>query len=244
VIGDSGSNDIVIASDPSGWVISDPSGVSAIDGCTRTATEAHCPSGGTLNTLTVFSGGGDDSVRLDPRVPATVRTQLDGGAGNDTLVGGGGRDTLDGGGSGTDVLMGMGGGDALQTNGGADVLQGGAGSDLLVSDNPCSGVHFDGGAGGGDNASFARSGAGVVAKIGGAVTQRSGGCSPDQISRSVENLEGSNGSDVLIGDRGANNLLGRVGDDVLKGRAGNDRLTGGPGADRLIGGPGKDRTFK
>jgi Ca2+-binding RTX toxin-like protein len=242
VTGDDGNNDITVSFDGS-WVVTDPSGIAGGDGCSAGGTTVRCPSGGSLNVLSVFAGPGNDGVTLAPSIPASVRTQLDGGTGDDRLTGGAGNDTLDGGAGGTDVLIGLGGGDALQTEGGGDSLQGGPGSDLMVTANPCAGTTFDGGPGHGDNASFARSGAGVTAVIGGTATT-GGACPADQILGSVENLEGSNGNDTLVGDGEANNIFARSGNDVLKGRGGNDRLTGGAGADKLVGGAGKDRTFQ
>src|SRR5205085_731773 len=53
----------------------------------------------------------------------------------------------------------------------------------------------------------------------------------------MENLVGSEFSDMLTGYVGANNIEGRGGDDILNGSFGNDILDGGAGNDILDGGP-------
>jgi serralysin len=57
---------------------------------------------------------------------------------------------------------------------------------------------------------------------------------------SIERLDGSRFSDVLIGDAARNQLKGNDGADALDGRAGADRLNGGKGNDVLTGGTGRD----
>lgn len=50
----------------------------------------------------------------------------------------------------------------------------------------------------------------------------------------IENVIGSDDSDVLLGDQEKNELVGNEGDDVLNGRGGDDLLEGGGGADVFI----------
>ena len=56
----------------------------------------------------------------------------------------------------------------------------------------------------------------------------------------IENVEGSQASDVVSGDSGSNYLSGNDGDDAISGRDGNDTLVGGEGDDTLDGGGGRD----
>jgi Ca2+-binding RTX toxin-like protein len=70
---------------------------------------------GTVSSIEVNAGGGDDIVGVDSTKPAT----LNGGSGNDELNGGRGNDTLVGG-DGNDTLRGGLGADALQGGNGAD----------------------------------------------------------------------------------------------------------------------------
>jgi Ca2+-binding RTX toxin-like protein len=56
----------------------------------------------------------------------------------------------------------------------------------------------------------------------------------------VEDLDGSDGDDVLTGDFLGNSLRGDDGDDVQNGNGGDDDLWGDLGDDSLIGGGGRD----
>ncbi len=91
----------------------------------------------TTDTLTINGNAGDDTIKANSGVEATVKivlngndgddylsadATLNGNAGNDTLVGGTGADSLSGG-AGDDVLTGL---------GGADTISGGDGYDTVV----------------------------------------------------------------------------------------------------------------
>jgi len=194
--------------------------------------------------------------------------KLDGGAGDDILEGGGGADTLFGG-AGTDTATyansaegvqvslatgeGTGGdaeGDRLQDienltgsrradeltgNDANNVLSGGAGDDWLEGNG---GADTLIGGDGNDTASYLEALQGVTASL--ENSKANTGDALGDTYQSIENLEGSEYSDVLIGDAGANKLWGGPGDDQLFGRAGNDILYGGAGADTLDGGDGVD----
>ncbi|NEP00123.1 MAG: calcium-binding protein [Symploca sp. SIO2E9] len=56
----------------------------------------------------------------------------------------------------------------------------------------------------------------------------------------MENLEGTDGNDLLEGTEFNNTLIGGNGDDQLFGQNGNDTLVGGVGNDTLVGGSGED----
>jgi Ca2+-binding RTX toxin-like protein len=58
--------------------------------------------------------------------------------------------------------------------------------------------------------------------------------------RSIENLYGGAGGDVLTGNSGANTIWGNNGIDTIKGGEGNDLLFGGAGTDYMNGGGGND----
>lgn len=55
-----------------------------------------------------------------------------------------------------------------------------------------------------------------------------------------ENIEGTDGSDVLKGSDFANTINGNGGFDYIKGRGGNDTINGGAGNDQVDGGAGED----
>lgn len=58
---------------------------------------------------------------------------------------------------------------------------------------------------------------------------------------SVENVIGTDGTDIVSGSASANVLHGGSGADMLKGRGGGDKLYGGDGRDRVFGGEGNDK---
>jgi Ca2+-binding RTX toxin-like protein len=77
--------------------------------------------------IIVHAGSGNDLVRIDERngvFTARIKTLLDGGAGNDTLIGG----------SGAEALLGSAGTDLVDGNGGNDHVLLGAGDDTFVWD--------------------------------------------------------------------------------------------------------------
>ena len=132
------------------------------------------------------------------------------------------------GGAGHDTLVGTLAGDVLVGGPGSDVLDGGGGSDW---------------------ASWAERREPVRADLDGVADDGVRG-ERDEL-RSVENLRGGAGDDVLVGNAGANVLAGRGGGDRLRGGRGADTLFGQWGrdvlrardgdVDRVHGGPGRDR---
>jgi Ca2+-binding RTX toxin-like protein len=121
---------------------------------------------------------------------------------------------------GADTLYGRGGDDTLAGGNGADLLDGGAGSDW---------ADFRGVTGAGAKG-------GLVEMLDGTATY---GSVTDSL-RSIENIWGSYGKDVIKGSNQANVLRGDDGADLIYGRSGEDTLMGGDGADTLDGGKGFD----
>lgn len=173
-----------------------------------------------------------------------------GGAGSDTITGGPSEDVLVDGppsDTGADVLHGGAGDDALLHNGGPDYLDGGEGSDLFLSVSICDGETIDGGsplANDRDNASWARlPSVGVDARLDLGLVGEVGAneapvCPPGEefdYLTGIEDLEGSEGSDVLYGDEGENQLLGHRGEDTYRALGGNDTIFANSGTrDRAI----------
>ena len=118
---------------------------------------------------------------------------------------------------GDDTLLGLGGDDRLLGGYGADIIDGGDGI---------------------DTADYIWSDQGVIVDL--STGMGTGGEAEGDVLISIENLSGSNYSDMLTGDSSTNRLFGMDGDDILQGGAGDDRLTGGVGADVLDGGAGID----
>jgi Ca2+-binding RTX toxin-like protein len=209
-----------------------------------------------LNLQNAIGSPFDDALTGD----ASSNT-LSGGAGDDTLDGGGGDDSLDGGaGTNTvtyanalsavtvnlglaapqntggygvetflniqnaigspfnDTLIGTAGSNALIGGAGDDTLDGGGGIDSL-----------DGGAGT-NTVTYANALSAVTVNLGLNTPQSTGGYGVESLVN-LQNIIGSNFSDVLTGDGGSN---------TLSGGKGNDTLDGGGGADSMDGGPGKN----
>jgi Ca2+-binding RTX toxin-like protein len=226
-------------------------------GCTViTPSAASCPLTATaapnvpyLDAILLAGMDGNDTIAASG-FPAGVSLVGLGGAGADTITGGPSEDTLvDGppGDASPDTLEGGPGDDALLHNGGADTLDGGEGSDLFLSVSICDGETIDGGsalANDRDNASWARLGGGgvdarldlgEVGEVGGNEEPTcAGGGTFDHLT-GIEDLEGSEGNDVLYGDEGANQLLGHRGEDTYRALGGNDTIFANSGTrDRVI----------
>lgn len=253
VQGSPGDDNIRVSLGAGGWTVSDTTApIAPGDGC-LSAGSATVVCGGdpSLSLIVVTGGSGDDTLAIDPSVPAHARVRMNGNAGSDTLIGGNGDDVLEAGENyngpdhGNDTLIGNAGSDVLYADPGADTLEGGEGNDLLVSSvATCQGHTFDGGPGL-DTVSYARSDAKLTLVLGG--TGSTPGCnSPDRILASNESLEGSEGPDVLVGDNRDNSLLGHNGADTFIGKGGNDFIDAADGhRDKAINcGAGHDEVVR
>jgi Ca2+-binding RTX toxin-like protein len=173
---------------------------------------------------------GNDVIVLAPGV--LTAAELHGGAGFDQLDGGAGSDKLYGE-NDADVLTGNGGNDSLYGGDDDDALYGGAGSDLL-----------DGGSGS-NFASYANDPARIVANgTGGATAIVRDGYGGVDTLINIQQLEGSNFSDVINLTPNNQNLVvfGLDGNDQIRTGSGDDFLLGGEGADTMNGGAGEDAT--
>lgn len=241
----------------------DTSGDAGSEFCTYTTTQVKCLLPTFLDSIVMAGMAGDDvlTINASEKTWETTSPVLLGGQGNDELVGSGvGEDVLVDA-DGNDVLKALAYDDALLNNEGTDTLEGGAGNDLLVSSGGCQGDILQGaesGAGDGaaqNSASWAQvpSGEpGVVADLetegdlkGTAGNVYSGGpaCASGTLGklRNIDDLEGTNGDDILYGDSHENNLLGRKGKDQLWARGGNDNIEAADGeADQGGGSTGTD----
>ena len=226
----------------------DTSTDAASSGCAYEATKVKCTLPKMLDSLVMAGMAGDDRLALNitEQFWETTTPILLGGEGNDELIGSSKTEDLlvDGTDAGSDVLKALGYDDGLLNNEGADTIEGGNGNDLLVSSSTCQGDILQGAeAGGGDgtdqnNASFAQvptGSPGVVADLesegelkGTAGNTYSGGpsCSSGSLNklRNIDDLEATNGNDIVYGDKFDNNMLGRSGKDQIWARAGNDNI--------------------
>jgi len=235
-------------------------------GCTVSAAHASCPLTApatpnvpALDAIVLAGMGGNDAIVATGFPPGVTVIGL-GGAGADTVDTGASEDVLVDGppsDTGGDALHAGAGDDALLHNGGPDYLDGGEGSDLFLSVSICDGETIDGGAplaNDRDNASWAKNGAlgvdarldlGMVGEVGDLAAGEAPVCPPgaefDHLT-GIEDLEGSEGSDVLYGGEGDNQLLGHRGEDTYRALGGNDLILANAGSpDRLIDcGEGED----
>ena len=179
----------------------------------------------------------------------------------DTLHGGKGDDTIYGQ-AGNDMLMGEMGDDKLKGGTGHDTLIGGPGADVLLGGTLTEAGKFDDTDMGTDTASYAGSEMGVTVDLGeteaqgemGMASMGMGGDAEGDILHGIENLTGSDHTDLLVGNDMRNVLMGGMGDDWddpettganmreggLFGGDGNDLLSGGAGMDHLDGQAGRD----
>ncbi len=148
----------------------------------------------------------------------------DGSATSDLMVSFGASNTLNGG-DGDDVLVTIGAAGGQLGGSGTDVFNGGAGNDTLALESVQGLVGYTV-----DLSNLAV----------GAQAISAGANSSSFTLSGIENVEGSDGNDIITGDANANRLVGIDGADSLSGGGGNDTLVGGNGADTLIGGANVD----
>ncbi|MDL2269062.1 hypothetical protein LJC71_03480 [Desulfosarcina sp. OttesenSCG-928-A07] len=198
------------------------------------------------NTHTIYTGDGDDIIRVNRFGLGESSGIIDGGEGTNILSGTESADiidltrttlknineirTLDGGDQviiGADTLAEFDAGTVSESDGRLALnIIGGSGNDTLdaqLSDKP---VNLYGG--GGADILFGGTNADVL--DGGdddAEDRLFGGAGNDT-------LYGGVGCDFLSGDDGNDTLYGEAGDDVLRGGAGNDTLIGGGGSDIFV----------
>ncbi|MEP7453918.1 calcium-binding protein [Phyllobacterium sp. SB3] len=188
----------------------------------------------------LVGGAGDDIL-----TSGFGNDRLHGGDGDDVLISGGeGKSSTTGGDrdgdqlygdAGNDTLIGSSMSDRLYGGDGDDALFGGDEQDILYGD---AGADFMDGGLGGDYVDYRAADTGVRVDLQNGLGH--GGIAEGDIYRNIENIRGSDFSDVLIGNDANNLLLGFDGNDALYGGDGDDRLEGGDGDDLLMGGAGDD----
>ncbi len=202
-----------------------------------------------------FRGGnGNDSFTNATTLPSSLYGNggynvLTGGSARDYLYGGNSDDTLNGGG-GNDYLYGNGGNDRLTGEAGDDSMFGGDGNDTYlfdadaplgidtVVDNSNANSPDNGGV---DTLDFGSTSAAITLNLNAAYQDVNTSLSLYlEGTRSLENIVGGEGNDMLVGNEYDNVLGGSGGNDTLKGMLGNDTLNGGTGNDTLLGMGGDD----
>jgi Ca2+-binding RTX toxin-like protein len=189
------------------------------------------------NRIVIRGGDGDDNVKIDKSVTATI--VVDGENGNDTIdaseskvsqfmFGGNGNDKLIGG-SGRDFIYGDDGNDTIIGGDGNDVIEAGNGNDIVDGGN---GNDYINGSTGND---IIKGGKGNDVIYGGDGDDKIQGNDGDDY------VDGGKGNDLLEGGNGNDTLSGGLGDDVIRGGNGNDTLIAGQGKDTISGDQGTNR---
>lgn len=209
----------------------------------------------TFDRIVAFGGPGSDL--FDFSGVTGVFVEVDGGAGDDTLVagqsgsrmiGGDGRDTITLGAGSDTVLSGPGGpanSDTVQngsrTNTGNDLI------DFSGSNLGAKLTDYNAGTGSatiiGSNYDDTITVRGTARVEGGRGNDKLTGESGNQTLLGGDGndiLEGGDDNDSLLGGYGNDDLKGGDGIDTLKGEQGDDTINGGAGADSLLGGLGND----
>ncbi|MFK8114092.1 MAG: choice-of-anchor Q domain-containing protein [Rubripirellula sp.] len=102
----------------------------------------------TSDNLVISGNEGDDSIKVEPGVEASITITLNGNAGDDflsadaVLNGGAGNDTLIGG-AGNDTINGNGGDDIIDARGGTNTVDGGDGEDTFLVSGTAAGETLD-----------------------------------------------------------------------------------------------------
>ncbi len=144
-----------------------------------------------------------------------------------------------------DVIYGSSSDNVIDSGSGVDWIDAGAGNDTIITNGESQGERIFGGAGW-DVVDYS----GYVSpnSLGGLMMNISS-VDPSTLfsvlgharyADTVEEIIGTNWSDIFVGDDNANTFRGLAGDDTLIGWGGNDILEGGAGADSLQGGDGYD----
>ena len=192
--------------------------------CTFTAEQAP------TRLIQISAGNGHDTVT----VTADNDTDIEGGAGGDTLTGGPGVDTINGGPSlsEADVIKGGAGADTLDGNEGNDDIAGGSGGDAMQDSGNDSGIDTLRYAGDGE----ARPGGVEVTVDDGTANDGEKTGEGDEVGAGFDNFFLSEGGDEITGSGDAEELFGAAGDDILHGEGGDDVFGDSAGADTFDGG--------
>src|SRR6476646_6623084 len=243
------NDDIRVSRGNGAGIVSSAIRIFSGDGCETPPSNGNamvCPDSGAVPLIVITGGNGNDTIVVDPSVPAGGKVRINGNAGDDTLVGGNGDDVLEAGenynspDNGHDRLEGNGGSDVLYADPGGDTLLGGAGNDLLVNSVPtCQGHVYDGGSGE-DTVSYARSKDNPRLTLGGSGGPP--GCgNDDKVLGDNESRAGSDRPDVPVRDNGDNSIMGHIGSDTLVGKGGSDFIEALDGQrDKVDCGAGSD----
>lgn len=134
IVNGSGSGDHITVAGANGSV--------TVSGLSEEVTIEHASF---LDQLTIYGGGGGDSIDASALAADGINMTIDGGAGRDTITGGQGADLILGG-EGNDMVVGGRGNDTVQLGSGSDafVWNPGDGSDIVEGEDGTDSLVFNG----------------------------------------------------------------------------------------------------
>jgi Ca2+-binding RTX toxin-like protein len=206
-----------------------------------------------IEQIVYISGSGNDSINVS--AVTGFGTNINGGAGNDTIVGsatgsseqlygGDGNDSIVGG-TGNNYLYGQAGNDTLTGGAGSDTLNGGTGDDTyIINANTDTGTDniSEYANSGIDTLSFQPSTTAITINLSQTANQTiATGVFVNGNLDNIENVIGGAGNDNITGNALDNIFSSGAGNDTLNGGAGDDSFDPGRGADSIDGGAGYDR---
>jgi serralysin len=172
-----------------------------------------------------FSSVGGDTFNVSIAQGVVIENAYS-GSGNDAITGN----------SASNYLLGNGGNDTVDAGSGADTVYGGDGNDRIVDTDFVTFDYYSGDIGVDtidySNIAFFSGVVSINLSTQQTVVNFAGGNT--ETVTGFENVEGSQGGELLIAGDNNNNLLrGNGGDDVVDGFIGNDTMEGGSGVDML-----------
>jgi Ca2+-binding RTX toxin-like protein len=240
VFGDNLDNTITISRNAAGNILVNNGAVAVKGG---TATVAN-----TVN-IQVFGQGGNDTISLNEASGAMPKSNLFGGAGNDTLTGGSGNDMIFGQ-AGNDTLLGKGGFDLLFGGSENDTLTGGDADDQIFGEsgndrmvwNPGDDTDLNEGGDGSDTTEV-NGGNGDEQFT---LTANGTRVRFDRINPAPFSIDIGTTENLVLNANGGNDTISATGNlaalikTTVDGGAGNDTILGSNGNDVLLGGDGND----
>ena len=205
------------------------------------------------SNVTIATDDNGDSLNLTGTTLIGI-TEIDGGAGNDTIIGSV-TGVLIKGGAGNDTITGGAGNDTLVGGAGNDTLNGGAGNNVFLVNQ---GDGFDSFAGGGGTDTVEADSNNVtigILGLSGIDDISNNGFTGVAIGLSdtgtnvnlnivtltgISEVIGGAGNDTIAGDVASTTIFGGAGNDTITDNSGNDTLVGGAGNDTLNGSTGNN----
>lgn len=198
--------------------------------------------------VVVEGGVGADFIDARGAMFGSVRLEVFGGAGNDTIGGGRGGERLFGG-DGDDVIRGRSGADTISGDAGADLIFGGAADDSInggSDDDTIFGNNGNDRLDGGIDSDQIDGGNGDDTLLGNLGDDQLNGMEGDDLLNGGSGMDmmfGGSGRDTLDGGRNNDTIFGNSGNDLINGNHGDDSIMGEEGDDEIVGGDGNDTIF-